>query len=211
MNPIVYVVDDDEAVRDSLATLLESVHLESRTCPSARDFFACHEPGRPGCLVLDICMPGISGLELQELLAERGIKLPVIMITGHGNVQAAVQSMKLGAVDFIEKPFPQDHLLERIHIALAVDNGQRHLSAQQEEALSRISQLSPRELEVAHILVTGRSNKEIARQLGISPRTVEVYRAKIMLKLQVDSLCHLVRMMLQLEERQANACRSLTA
>lgn len=211
MNPIVYVVDDDEAVRDSLATLLESVHLESRTCASARDFFACHEPGRPGCLVLDICMPGISGLELQELLAERGIKLPVIMITGHGNVQAAVQSMKLGAVDFIEKPFPQDHLLKRIHIALAVDNGQRHLSAQQEEALSRISQLSPRELEVAHILVTGRSNKEIARQLGISPRTVEVYRAKIMLKLQVDSLCHLVRMMLQLEERQADACRSLTA
>lgn len=208
MNPIVYIVDDDEAVRDSLSTLLGSAHIESRACASAREFFALYDPALPGCLVLDICMPGISGLELQELLMARGVSLPVIIITGHGNVQAAVQSMKLGAVDFIEKPFPQDYLLDRIHKALDANKNQHSLSAQNEEISNRISQLSPRELEVAKILITGRSNKEIAQQLGISPRTVEVYRAKIMLKLQADSLCQLVRLMLLVEDRPAIAGRN---
>lgn len=201
MKPIVYIVDDDAAVRDGIATLLDSVGLEARSCASARDFFAEYEPTRPGCLVLDICMPGIGGLELQEQLVARAVTLPVIIVTGHGNVQAAVRSMKLGAVDFIEKPFPRNLLLERIRAALDLDTDQRGSNARQEETLRRIAQLSPRELEVVNILITGRSNKEIARQLGISPRTVEVYRAKVMLKLQVDSLCNLVRLMLQAEER----------
>lgn len=208
MNPVVYIVDDDEAVRDSLATLLDSVHIVTRTCTSAREFFTLYDQSVAGCLVLDICMPGISGLELQELLITRGILLPIIIITGHGNVQAAVQSMKLGAVDFIEKPFQQDQLLDRIHKALEAGRNQHSQSAQNDEILSRIDQLSPRELEVAKILITGRSNKEIARQLCISPRTVEVYRAKIMLKLQADSLCHLVRLMLLAEDRPAIAGRN---
>jgi two-component system response regulator FixJ len=201
MNSIVYVVDDDEAVRDSLATLLDSVHLESKICASAREFLTCYEPGQPGCLVLDACMPGVSGPQLQELLTTRGIPLPVIIITGHGSVRAVVQSMKLGAVDFIEKPFPQDYLLGRIRKALGRDSDQHRIDVQKEEAINRIAQLSPRELEVARILITGRSNKEIARQLDISPRTVEVYRARVMLKLHASSLCHLVRMMLQVEKR----------
>lgn len=209
MNPIVYIVDDDDAVRDSLSTLLDSAHIESRACASAREFLALYDPALPGCLVLDICMPGISGLELQEVLLARGVSLPVIIITGHGNVQAAVQSMKLGAVDFIEKPFPQDHLVECIRKALDAGKGPHSLSAQQEEILNRVSQLSPRELEVAKILITGSSSKVIARQLCISHRTVEVYRAKVMLKLRADSLCHLVRMMLMMEDRPAAADRSL--
>jgi FixJ family two-component response regulator len=211
MNPVVYVVDDDDAVRDSLATLLESVHIEARTCAGAREFFTLYDPLRPGCLVLDICMPGISGLELQEVLLVRGVSLPVIIVTGHGNVQAAVQSMKLGAVDFIEKPFPQDHLVACIRKALDSGKGPHSLSAQREEIMSRVGQLSPRELEVAKILITGSSSKVIARQLCISHRTVEVYRAKVMLKLRADSLCHLVRMMLLMEDRQAAADRSVFA
>ena len=201
MNPLVYLVDDDAAVRDSLTTLLSSVNLESRAYASAQAFYTDHEPGRPGCLVLDICMPGISGLELQERLSRERSSIPVIIITGHGNVQAAVQSMKLGAVDFIEKPFPQDQLLDRIRKALDIASDQRHYSTQLEEIQNRIDLLSPRELEVTKILITGRSNKDIARQLDISPRTVEVYRARVMIKMQADSLCQLVRLMLLAEER----------
>lgn len=207
MSPIVYVVDDDDAVRDSISLLLESVKFESRACASAREFLALYDPARPGCLVLDVCMPGTSGLELQELLLARGVCLPVIMITGHGNVQAAVQSIKLGAVEFIQKPFPQEHLVACIRKALDAGKGAHSQSAQREEIMSRVAQLSPRELEVAKTLMTGSSSKVIARQLCISHRTVEVYRAKVMLKLRADSLCHLVRMMLLAEDRPAVADR----
>lgn len=206
MKPIIYIVDDDAAVRDGIVTLLESVNLETQTYESASDFLAAFDPARQGCLVLDICMPGTSGLELQEQLVARAITLPIIIVTGHGNVQAAVRSLKLGAVDFIEKPFQRNQLLDRIHAALKLEADQRGSTIRKEDTIRRIAQLSPRELEVVKILITGRSNKEIARQLVISPRTVEVYRAKIMLKLKVDSLCELVRMMMQVEDNPPLAC-----
>lgn len=199
MNHMVYIVDDDPAVRDGLVTLLTTSDMKCMACETAGEFLAAYDHDRPGCLILDICMPGTSGLDLQEQLPARGISIPIITFSGHGNLQAAVQSMRLGAVDYFEKPFPTDALLTRIRQVLDMDSGMRELSAQREEVRRRLDTLSPREIEVARILVTGRSSKEIARQLDISPRTVEVYRAKIMLKLQADSLCHLVRLMLLAE------------
>lgn len=209
MNPTVYIVDDDEAMRDSLCTLLDLANIEARAYASADEFLSNYDMRHPGCLVLDIQMPDMSGPELQELLGMRGSTLPVIIITGHGDVQAAVKSIKLGAVEFIEKPFAQDCLLECVRAAIRLGTERYDMDVQKEEIRKRIAQLSPRELEVAEILITGRSNKEIARQLNISSRTVEVYRAKVMLKLQADSLCQLVRMLLIVEDRPAMADRCL--
>lgn len=192
--PVVFIVDDDDAVRRFLSGLIESVELPVEAYASARDFLAAYEPGRPGCLVLDVRMPGMSGLELQRELAERAIDLPVIVLTGHGNVQVAVHAMKAGAVDFVEKPFDNELLLDRIQKAVAASvraDGER---VKRNEIASRMRLLSPRERQVLDLVVAGETNKGVARHLDISERTVEIHRANVMRKMRAKSLADLVLM-----------------
>lgn len=192
--PVVFIVDDDDAVRRFLSGLIESVELPVEAYASARDFLAAYEPGRPGCLVLDVRMPGMSGLELQRELAERAIDLPVIVLTGHGNVQVAVHAMKAGAVDFVEKPFDNELLLDRIQKAVAESvraDGER---VKRNEIANRVRLLSPRERQVLDLVVAGETNKGVARHLDISERTVEIHRANVMRKMRAGSLADLVLM-----------------
>ncbi|NIP72958.1 MAG: response regulator transcription factor [Gammaproteobacteria bacterium] len=191
---VIYVVDDDEPIRKSLHLLMKSAGYTSRCCASAHEFLECHDASRPGCLVLDVRMPGMSGLELQEMLRETGIAIPVIIMTGHGDIPMAVRAMKAGALDFIEKPFDNQLLLNRIAQALeeAADERERWQAAM--EAAELLDRLTPRERETMDLLVEGKLNKQIAADLGISVRTVEAHRAKIMEKLDARSLSDLVRL-----------------
>lgn len=188
----IFVVDDDQAVRESLRWLLESVDLRVQTFDSAADFLDAYQPGSSGCLVLDVRMPGMSGLELQETLAHKHCNLPVLFITGHGDVPMAVRAMKTGAVDFIEKPFNDQTLLERIHHCLAQNSRVRKQQAAQSAWLARIATLTPREREVLAMVVGGHSNKRIAKRLAISVKTVEAHRSNVMEKMGADSLAELV-------------------
>lgn len=190
------IVDDDQAVRDSLAWLVESVGLSARTFPDAPSFLAHPPPDDAGCLLLDVRMPGMSGLELQEELIRRGVGLPVIILTGHGDVPMAVRAMKQGALDFIEKPFNDQKLLDTVHRALALAREQRRREGSRQAAEQRLATLTPREREVMELVVAGKSNKEVATTLAISIKTVETHRARIMEKLEVDSLAALVRLSL---------------
>ena len=190
----VHVVDDDKAVRESLQRLMESVGVVVETYPSAQAFLDGYDRARPGCLVLDIRMPGMSGLELQEKLADEGIGLPVIIISAHGNVEKAVRAMKAGAVDFIKKPYKGQLLLERIRQALELDACMRRKEEERAEVGARIARLTPREREVMHLLAAGKRPKQIAFELGLSRKTVDVHRGHIMMKMQVDSLVELARM-----------------
>jgi FixJ family two-component response regulator len=190
----VFVVDDDVAVRQSLSLLIRSMGLSVESFESAQAFLSSCDPERSGCLVLDIRMPGMSGLEMQEELHRRSIDLPVIFITGHGDVAMAVRAMKLGAVDFIEKPFNDQQLLDRINQALEVDRAARAARAEKATLASRIELLSPREREVMDRIVAGQANKVIAIELGLSERTVEIHRAKVMTKTGARSLAELVTM-----------------
>ena len=192
--PAVFVVDDDDAVRDSLRELLDSVGLEAETFASARDFLDAYDPPRPGCLVLDIRMPGMSGLELQERLNERDVNLPIVFITGHGDVPMAVEAMKRGAVDFIQKPFRDQELLDRINLALEHNRERRDTEAARHIIADRIETLTPREREIMEMVVEGKANKVIAIDLGLSQRTVEVHRARVMDKMKARTLADLVRM-----------------
>jgi two-component system response regulator FixJ len=192
----VFVVDDDQAIRSSLQWLIESVGLNVEVYPTADDFMRSYYPGRSGCLLLDVRMPGMSGLELQEHLLQKQIRIPVIIITGHGDVPMAVRAMKAGAVDFIEKPFNDELLLESIRKALAVDEKQRELQSQRARVAARLAHLTPREHEVMMMVTEGRSNKEIATALGVSAKTVEAHRARVMEKMEAGSLAELVRMVL---------------
>ncbi|CAK0773051.1 Transcriptional regulatory protein FixJ [Gammaproteobacteria bacterium] len=194
--PTVFVVDDDPAVRDSLRLLLESVGLVAETFSSAHQFLDATEPEQSGCVLLDIRMPGMSGLELQRRLVARGITLPVIIITGHGDVTTAVQAMKTGAVDFLEKPFNDQVLLDRIHDAINRDTQARRARAEQDEVGRHLATLSPREVEVLDLIIAGKANKVIALDLGISEKTVEAHRARTMDKMQVRSTADLVRTVL---------------
>ncbi len=194
----VYVVDDDQAVRDSLRWLLESVGHRVRTLASAADFLETCGPDDPGCLILDIRMPGMSGLELQEALAARGIELPIIVITGHGDVAVAVQAMKGGALDFLEKPFNDQVLLDRVQSALTRDAQRRRERAERAALEARLAQLTPREREVLEQVVAGHPNKVVAHNLGISVKTVEIHRARAMEKMQAQSLPDLVAMCISL-------------
>jgi two-component system response regulator FixJ len=189
----VFVVDDDAGMRDSLRWLLQSVDLAVETYGSAEEFLNACDASRSGCLVLDVRMPGMSGLSLQDALAVRKITLPVIMITGYGEVPTAVRALKAGAVDFIEKPFSDDLLLERVRQALASDREARDQQARHREAVERFTQLTPREREVMELVIAGKANKVIASDLGLSPKTVEVHRASVMRKMQVHSVADLVR------------------
>jgi two-component system, LuxR family, response regulator FixJ len=194
--PVVFVVDDDEAMRSSLKWLIESVGMQVATYDSADGFLDSYYPGRAGCLLLDVRMPGMSGLELQTYLAREQIRIPVIIITGHGDVGMAVRAMKAGAVDFIEKPFNDEALLASIRAALQFDEKQRQLQGQRAQVAARLAQLTPREQEVMVMVTEGQSNKDIAAALGVSSKTVEAHRARVMDKMGADSLAELVRMAL---------------
>jgi FixJ family two-component response regulator len=189
--PVIHVIDDDETVRHSLRWLLESLKHDVQTYPSAHEFLSAYDPVQPGCLVLDVRMPDISGLQLQEILAQRQIRIPIILITGHGDISMAVRAMKAGAFDFIEKPFNDQTLLERVQQGLATDARQRREAAQREKISERLGSLTPREVEVLDGVVSGKSNKLIAAELGISIKTVEVHRAHVMDKMSVTSVAEL--------------------
>ncbi len=168
--------------------LIASAGLRVEDYPSADEFLADYDPARPGCLVLDIRMPGMSGLTLQDQLIARGVAIPVIMITGHGDVAMAVGAVKKGAIDFIQKPFDDEVLLDRVCQSLAIDAERRRKHAERAEFESRLARLTPREREVLDLLISGKGNKEIAFQLGLSRKTVDIHRAHVMMKLEVDSL-----------------------
>jgi two-component system response regulator FixJ len=193
-NETVFVVDDDPDVRDSLSVLLSSADFQVETFDSARAFLASDALGRAGCLVADVRMPDMDGLELQEELGRRKSKLPVIIITGHGDVPLAVRAMKAGAVDFLEKPFEEERLIAAIKRAMTANSAMQSQAKAVEIVSARIAQLTGREREVLSLVVAGRANKEIARALNISPRTVEIHRAHVMEKMEADSLAELVRL-----------------
>lgn len=195
-DPVVFVVDDDEAMRSSLRWLIESVGMKVETHASADRFLESYYPGRAGCLLLDVRMPGMSGMELQAYLTREQIKIPVIIITGHGDVDMAVRAMKAGAVDFIEKPFNDEALLNSLRTALAYDEKQRQFQARRAPIAARLAELTPREHEVMDMVTDGRSNKDIAAALGVSSKTVEAHRARVMDKMGAESLAELVRMAL---------------
>ena len=195
---LAYVVDDDPAIRDSLQHLLESVGLRALGFADVETFLTAYQPDRPGCLLLDIRIPGCNNLTSQQLLRERDIDIPVIIVTGHGDVAMAVTAMKQGALDFIEKPFNDQMLLDCVHNALAEDRVRRCTRAQRQQLLERFGTLTPREQDVLHQVVEGLSNREIADLLHLSRKTVEVHRAKVMQKMQADTLSQLIRMAMAL-------------
>lgn len=192
--PTVLIVDDDDAVRDSLAILLEMAGFEVLTYASGLDVLEAALPAR-GCILLDVRMPEIDGLELQRRLVERKSKLPIIIMTGHGDVPIAVRAMKAGAADFVEKPFSDEAILASIRQSIERGGGgESALKGPAAEIAARLSLLTPREREVLDKLVAGRPNKVVAYELGISARTVEIHRARVMEKMQANSLSHLVRL-----------------
>ncbi len=197
MEPVVHVVDDDPNLLKSLRWLLESVGRKVETFESGRAFLADFDPAQPGCLLLDIRMPGMSGLELTQHLQSRNIALPIILFTGHGDVPMAVQAMKDGAFDFIEKPYNEQKLLDRINDAVEHDCRTRRELAQRDEAIARIAQLTPREREVMELIVEGLANKQMAVRLGISEKTVEVHRSRARRKLRAESVADLVKIALR--------------
>jgi two-component system response regulator FixJ len=200
--PIVHIVDDDAAVRDSLRLLLYSVGIETETYASAADFLARCDCDRPGCLLADVRMPGMSGLDLQKELARRHVPLPVIVITAHGDTPMAVGALKAGACDFIEKPYDDQHLIDSVRHAL--DRGARLWRDHERLSKARAGyeSLTAREREVMALVVAGESSKVIASHLGISPRTVEIHRARIMEKVEARGLADLVRMAQLLESAE---------
>jgi len=189
----VYVVDDDEAVRESLSYLISSVDLQVKTFASATDFLDIYEHGLTGCLVVDVRMPGMSGLELQRQLSDRSINLPVIIITGHGDVDMAVRAMKSGAFDFIQKPFNDQVLLDLIQAALEKNARAAEENAERANIADKLKQLTDREREVLNGIVEGSSNKDIAAQLNLSEKTIEFHRSKVMRKMSATSLAELTR------------------
>jgi two-component system, LuxR family, response regulator FixJ len=193
---IVHVIDDDEAVRHSLAFLMRSANIEVKTYETAAAFLQIAPGLKSGCVITDVRMPEISGIDLLRRLKELKIGVPVIVITGHGDVPLAVEAMKIGAVEFLEKPFDDDVLLSTVRAALNREDTDRKRRAERTEIESRLAALSHREREVLEGLIAGRANKQIAFELGISPRTVEIYRANLMTKMQAASLSDLVRMAL---------------
>jgi FixJ family two-component response regulator len=193
LEPIVYIIDDEAALRDSLKWLLESVGMRVQTYSRAQDFLAGYAPDQPGCLLLDIRMPEMSGLYLQRRLPDHGIDLPVIIITGHGDVPMAVAAMKYGALDFIEKPCNDQRLLDCVQTALARDQGRRRSRSHHREVSERFQTLTPREREVMERVAKGMPNQAIAEDLAITRKTVEVHRSRVMDKMSARSLSELIR------------------
>lgn len=196
----VFVVDDDTGMRDALAQLLETAGLQVESYSSGPDFLAAYESERPGCLLLDMAMPGMSGLEVQAALNTHGFTIPIVFLTGHGDIPMAVRAVQAGAVDFLEKPIQGVALLERVRRALVLDREWRKTQGRTLAIQQRHAKLSPREREIMTLTVSGLTSKEIARKLDISPRTVEVHRTHVMYKMGAANLADLVNM--------ASCCKS---
>ena len=196
----VYVVEDDEAVRDSLELLLKSDGKPVKTYDNASAFLKDYSEKMAGCIVLDIRMPGMDGMELQKKLNDKHSILPIIFVTGHGDVPMAVDAMKEGAVDFIQKPYREEALLQKIEAALEQDLEQRKTLGEKQEILRRVKSLTPREHEIMDRMIAGQANKVIAIELEISQRTVEIHRSRVMHKMGTHSLAHLVRMVLSVKD-----------
>ncbi len=193
--PTVFIVDDDEAVLKGLRLLIKSVKLNVETYLSAQEFMDSYDPAQPGCLVLDVRMPGMSGLELQETLLKKKISIPIILLSGHGDVSMAVQAMRKGAVDFLEKPFNAQVFLDRVHNAIATDTKARKKQAERDKVLARLSQLSEREHKVAAFITAGKTNKEIAFEFDISRRAAAFHRTHILEKMQVKTNTELAQVL----------------
>lgn len=193
----VFVVDDDPAMCESLCWLIESIGLKARSFASAAEFLNEYDPNRPGCLVTDVRMPGMSGLELHARLAEKRSPLPVLLITGHGDVPMAVRALKNGAFDFLEKPFNDQALLERIQQAILQDHQQRERNRNNQQFQAKLATLTPRERQVLDLVVQARLNKQIAALLELSEKTIETHRANVMRKMKVATVVELVRMVLE--------------
>jgi FixJ family two-component response regulator len=193
-HPIVFIVDDDLSVRDALRNLLRSVGLRVETFGSAQEFLASPPPDSPACLVLDVRLPGLSGLDLQRKLAEIKMEIPIIFITAHGDIQMSVRAMKSGAVEFLTKPFRDQDLLDAVQHAIDGDRAARALRAETADLLQRYESLSTREQEVFELVARGMVNKQIAGELTISEATVKLHRGRLMQKMQADSLAELIRM-----------------
>ncbi|MCK5893049.1 MAG: response regulator transcription factor [Endozoicomonadaceae bacterium] len=202
--PAVFIIDDDEAVRDSLKMLMHSVGQKVQVFASPTEFLNVYDENHPGCIVLDIRMPGMSGLELLSKLNDMRCILPIIFITGHGDVPMAVQAIKDGAMNFIQKPFRDQELLDDINDALKLDTQQRAELLEHKEILRRLSTLTEREREVLHHVVEGKANKVIAADINLSQRTVEIHRSRVMEKMRTKSLAHLVRQVMQIKEHLKN-------
>jgi FixJ family two-component response regulator len=202
---MVMVVDDDAGVRNAMRSLLKSVGLNSSLFASAQEFLDAYNPSQLGCLVLDIRMPGMSGLELQQHLNLRGAVIPVIFMTGHGDIPMAVEAMQHGAFDFLQKPFRDQDLLDRIQRAIVKDAELRKSLGEHERIQTHLESLTPREREVLDLMTQGKQNKVIGQDLGVSPRTIEIHRARVMEKMGAHSVAELVRMMLDLKHVTPNA------
>ncbi len=196
----VFIVDDEEPICDSVSLLLRSVGLRTRTFNDPQQFLREYSPEHPGCLIIDVRMPGMSGLDVQRVLSERRCSMPLIFITGHGDVPMAVEAMRAGAFDFLQKPFNDEDLIRRVQKALEQDARERAELQRTDEIQARWSSLTAREREVAQMLVDGGANKAIALDLDISERTVELHRARVMQKMEVRSLAQLVKLVLTLRQ-----------
>ena len=196
---VVYIVDDDPDVRESLVILMETVGQAFNEYESAHAFLQDYHEGMRGCLVADIRMPRMSGLELQEKLIDAGSLLPIIFITGHGDISLAVKAMRRGALDFIRKPFHEQNLLDRINEALDIEDGKRKVQMDKQQLVARFDSLSQRELEVLELVAQGKMSKVVADDLGISERTVEAHRSHIMHKLGIHTVAQLIRLKIQIE------------
>ncbi len=199
-HPTIFIVDDDPAMRDSLSWLIETIGYPVELFSSAQDFLDSYRDDAPGCLILDVRLPGMSGLQLQQKMNKENIILPIIIISGHGDVPMAVKAMQQGAQVFLEKPFRDQELLDNIQEALEVDTKNRIKAAVSKEVLDCIGVLTQRENEVMELMVKGNSSKEIAKECGISVKTIEIHRARVMEKMQADSLPELVHMILNLQK-----------
>lgn len=193
-SPTVFIVDDDSAVLKSLARLLRSARLNVMAFGSPQEFLERHDPRAPGCLVLDLAMPGLNGLELQAALTVKGSAIPIIFLTGHGNIPASVQAMKRGALDFLTKPVNDDDLLKAVQVAIEKDRIARIARAELEDIQARLDSLTPREREVLTHVVSGQLNKQTAADLGTVEKTIKVHRGRVMEKMKVQSVAELVRL-----------------
>jgi len=193
-DPVVFVIDDDVLIREGIRSLIKSIGLRAETFASAQDFMLANRPDVPACLILDVRMPGLNGLDLQRKLNDANIFIPIIFITGHGDIPMSVRAMKEGAMEFLTKPVRGQDLLDAVQKAVAHDRGLRSERAELTEIFKRFDSLTPRETEVLNLVVAGLLNKQIAYELGTSELTVKTHRAHVMEKTQADSLAHLVRM-----------------
>jgi FixJ family two-component response regulator len=190
---LVFVIDDDASMREAISRLLHAIGLTIRTFGSAREFLGTRLPDIPACVVLDVRLPGLSGLDLQREMVERGIHIPVVFITGHGDIPMSVQAMKAGAVEFLTKPFRDQDLLDAVRSGILLDRKEREERAELAELRDCVRQLTQREQEVMSLVVSGLLNKQIALQLGTSEKTIKIHRSQVMRKMRAHSLAHLVR------------------